>query len=123
MRLRLIRNNFPDITLFLLNVVTCNVMGYICAMIESIRHKGLRLFWERNNASKLPAAHVGKIRLILTLLNSVKSVEDANFPGSALHALRGEYAGFWAVKVTGNYRIIFRIENENVHDVDYLDYH
>lgn len=98
-------------------------MGYICGMIESIRHKGLRLFWEKNNASKLPAPHVGKIRLILTLLHSIKSVEDANFPGSALHQLRGGYAGFWAVKVTSNYRIIFRFENENVHDVDYLDYH
>lgn len=80
-------------------------------MIESIRHKGLRLFWEKNNPSALPASDVGKIRLIMTLLDRLKSAKDANFPGSALHALRGEYAGFWAVKVSGNYRIIFRIEN------------
>jgi proteic killer suppression protein len=92
-------------------------------MIESIRHKGLRLFWEENDASKLPAAHVGKIRLVLTLLNSAGRVEDASFPGSGLHPLKGTYAGFWALKITGNYRIIFRFKNENVYDVDYLDYH
>ena len=92
-------------------------------MIVSIRHKGLRLFWEENDASKLPAAHVGKISLVLTLLNNASSVADANFPGAGLHPLKGIYAGFWALKVTGNYRIIFRFKNQNVHDVDYLDYH
>ena len=30
---------------------------------------------------------------------------------------------FYAVKVSGNYRIIFRFDSENAHDVDYLDYH
>jgi toxin HigB-1 len=92
-------------------------------MIESIRHKGIRLFWEKNDSSKLPAAQVSKIRLILTLLTNSKRVEDMNYPGSGLHPLKGEYAGFWSVKVSGNYRIIFRFENENVHDVVYLDYH
>jgi toxin HigB-1 len=92
-------------------------------MIVSFRHKGLRLFWEENDASKLPAAHAGKIRLVLTLLHNASRVEDANFPGSGLHPLKGKYADYWALKVTGNYRIIFRFKNQNVHDVDYLDYH
>lgn len=46
-----------------------------------------------------------------------------DFPGSGMHALKGEYAGFWAVKISGNYRIIFRFDNEKAHSVDYLDYH
>lgn len=92
-------------------------------MIESIRHKGIRLFWEKNDPSKLPAAHITKIRLILTLLHNAKRVEDMDYPGSGLHPLKGEYAGFRAVKVSGNYRIIFRFENENAYDVEYLDYH
>ena len=92
-------------------------------MIESIRHKGVRLFWEKNDPSKLPAAQISKIRLILTLLHNSKRVEDMNYPGSGLHLLKGEYAGFWSVKVSGNYRIIFRFVNENAHDVEYLDYH
>jgi proteic killer suppression protein len=92
-------------------------------MIESIRHKGLRLFWEKNDPSKLPPTHVGKIRLILTLLHAAKKIEDMDFAGSGLHPLKGEYAGFWAVKVSGNYRIIFRFEKENAHNIEYLDYH
>lgn len=92
-------------------------------MIESIRHKGLRLFWEKGDLSKLPPAQIGKIRLVLTLLHNAKRVEDMDFPGSGLHPLKGEYAGFWAVKISGNYRIIFRFVNENAQDVEYLDYH
>ena len=46
-----------------------------------------------------------------------------NFPGSGLHALKGKYAGFYAVKVSGNWRLIFRFEGTDAYDVDYLDYH
>ena len=92
-------------------------------MIESIQHKGLRLLWEKDDTSKLPAGQIVKIRMILTLLDSAVTVDDMNFPGSGLHPLKGELAGFWSVKVNANYRLIFRFENENVFDVDYIDYH
>ena len=43
--------------------------------------------------------------------------------GLGLHALRGNLEGFWAVRVTGNVRIIFRFEHRDAYDVDMLDYH
>ena len=92
-------------------------------MIESIKHKGLTLLWEKNNTSKLPAVQVFKIKMILTLLDNAVNVQDMNFPGSDLHPLKGDLAGFWSVKVNGNYRLIFRFENENAYYVDYVDYH
>lgn len=64
-----------------------------------------------------------KIRMILTLLDNAADIQDMNFPGSDLHLLKGNLAGFWAVKINGNYRLIFRFENENAFDVDYIDYH
>ena len=33
------------------------------------------------------------------------------------------FYSFERLKPTENYRIIFRVEGENVYDVDYLDYH
>jgi len=92
-------------------------------MIESIQHKGLRLLWEKDDTSKLPAVQISKIKMILTLLDNATNVEDINFPGSGLHQLKGDLAGFWSVKVNANYRLIFRFENENAFDVDYIDYH
>jgi proteic killer suppression protein len=92
-------------------------------MIASFRHKGLKLFYERGDASKLQPQHVAKIRLILTRLDAAISPADLNVPGYGLHQLSGNIAGFWAVKVDKNYRIIFRFDGINMQDVDYLDYH
>ena len=92
-------------------------------MIVSIQHKGLRLLWIKNDASKLPPKQVPKIRNVLMLLNAAEKVEDMNFAGSGLHPLKSELKGFWSVTVTGNYRMIFKFENGEVHLVDYLDYH
>ena len=93
-------------------------------MIESIRHKGLKLLWEKDDSSKLPSMQVDKIRRILTALDILKSLDPLrHVPGYRLHALRGQLKGFYSVSVTGNYRIIFRFEEENVLDIDYIDYH
>lgn len=45
-------------------------------------------------------------------------------PGYALHPLKGSLAGWWAVRVSGNWRLIFRFRDDgNVIDVDLVDYH
>jgi proteic killer suppression protein len=92
-------------------------------MIESIRHKGLKLLWEKDDTSKLPSIQILKIRMILTLLDNALNIQDMNFPGSDLHPLKGDLAGFWSVKVNANYRLIFRFENESAFELDYIDYH
>jgi len=46
-----------------------------------------------------------------------------DLPGLRLHRLRGDLAGFWAVNVSGNWRMIFRFEDDGVWDVDLIDYH
>jgi proteic killer suppression protein len=92
-------------------------------MIATLRHKGLRLYYEKGDASKLQPQHVAKIRLILTRLEAATNHEEMQVPGYQLHALTGKLKGFWSVKVDKNYRIIFRFEGENVYDVDYIDYH
>ena len=110
--------------LYSLKFVTFGVTMYISIMIESIAHKGLRLLWEKNDASKLPAVQIEKIRRILSALNAAKSLEPLRMvPGYKLHPLSGELKEFWSVWVTGNYRIYFRFEDGNVFDINYSDYH
>ncbi len=46
-----------------------------------------------------------------------------DLPGYRLHALKGDLEGFWAVTVSGNWRIIFRFESGRAMDVDLVDYH
>lgn len=60
----------------------CNVVGYIQLMIKSIQHKGLKLLYEDNNASKLQPHLIDKIRRILTRLEFANSLDDINLPGA-----------------------------------------
>lgn len=92
-------------------------------MIVSFKHKGLRLYYEKGDASKLQAKHVTKIRLILTRLDASKRPQELNIPGYDLHLLKGHMKDFWSITVDKNYRIIFKFENENKTDLDYIDYH
>ena len=92
-------------------------------MIVSIKHKGLRLYYEKGDGSKLQRGHLPKIKLILSALDAISSEEDIRALGMHIHPLKGEYAGFWALSVTGNHRILFRFVAPDILDVDYLDYH
>lgn len=92
-------------------------------MIKSFRSKALKLYHQTEDNSKLPSTQLRRIRLILTRLEAADKPEMMKEPGYDLHPLKGNLAGFWSVKVGGNYRIIFRFEGEHAYDVDYLDYH
>ena len=92
-------------------------------MIVSYRHKGLELYATRGDRSKLQQSHIARIRLILTRQDAAQSPEEMNQPGYGFHPLKGTLKGYFAVKISGNWRLIFRFEGENAADVDYLDYH
>lgn len=92
-------------------------------MIKSFRHKGLEAFFKTGSKAGIQPYHAGRLRVMLTLLDSAKRPEDMNAPGWRLHPLTGELAGHWAVTVNGNWRLIFAFEGDNAELVDYLDYH
>jgi len=67
--------------------------------------------------------HAERLNLLLFLLNNATVVGDMDAPGLNLHPLKGNLAGFWAVTVPANWRVIFKFENGDAHLVNYLDYH
>jgi len=89
----------------------------------SFRHKNLKKFLETGDEVALRPEHAKRLRLLLFIFDTAKSVKDMNFLGSWLHALKGKYAGFYVVKGSGNWRLIFRFEGTDAYNVDYLDYH
>jgi proteic killer suppression protein len=44
-------------------------------------------------------------------------------PGNRLHALTGDLAGQFAIRVNDQYRIVFKFEGQDAHDVRCTDYH
>lgn len=46
-----------------------------------------------------------------------------DLPGYRLHPLKGNMTGWWSVRVTRNWRVVFRFEGGKAVDVDLTDYH
>ena len=92
-------------------------------MIKSFRHKGLNRFYRDGETKFLPTEQLEKIKRILSYLEAANRPDSMNMPGFRLHPLKGSHKGFYAVTVAANWRIIFRFEDGNAVDVDYLDYH
>lgn len=92
-------------------------------MIRNFRHKGLELLYEKGDRRKLQAAHADKIERILARLDQAAEAGHMNLPGYRLHPLKGNLTDFWAVTVSGNWRIVFRFQSGHACDVDLIDYH
>ena len=92
--------------------------------IATIRHKGLRRFYVDDDLRGPPAGLIEKIRDILTALQEASSPSEvALFPGWRVHRLKGRLGGSWSVTVSGNWRIVFRFDQGQAFDVDFIDYH
>ena len=92
-------------------------------MIRSIRHKGLKRLHEDDDPRGVINEHAVKLRDVLARLDADHTVADMDLAGFRLHPLKGEFRGFWAVTVRANWRVIFRFEEGDALDVDYVDYH
>lgn len=92
-------------------------------MIRSFRHKGLKLLYERGDRRRVSSAHAEKIERILARLDQATGPDDMDLPGFRLHPLKGGMAGFWAVTVSGNWRVVFRFDGGHAGEVDLVDYH
>ncbi len=86
-------------------------------------HKGLRRFYEHDDARGLDANHVERIRRLLTALQDARSPRNMDLPGWRLHRLKGDRRGQWSLRVSGNWRLVFRFESGEAVDIDLIDYH
>ena len=92
-------------------------------MINKFKHKGLRKLFESGVASGIQPQHATRLRQILALLETTDSVGDMDLPDLNLHELKGPRKGTYAVNVSGNWRVTFKIINGDIFDVNYEDYH
>ncbi len=93
--------------------------------IESIRHKALRRFAETGSSKGLPSGSVERLRNMLAYLTAAESHEELRVPPNfGAHLLTGNRKGEWALTVTRNWRLTFRINDAGaIEDMDLEDYH
>lgn len=92
-------------------------------MIVSFGHKGLEQLYLDGSRKGVQAAHVPKLRRILSALDVAQSPNDLALPSFRTHPLRGALAGHWSIWVNGNWRVTFRFVDTDIELVDYEDYH
>lgn len=92
-------------------------------MIGSFRHKGLKRLYELDDRRSLPPELVDRLRMILADLDAAAVIEDLDRPNLRLHPLKGDMKGFWSITARANWRVVFRFEDGQAWDVDFLDYH
>ena len=92
--------------------------------IKSIRHKGLRRFFETGNAQGL-VGDANRLRRMLAYIDAAESLDELAVPPNfSLHQLTGNRSGSWSMTVTRNWRLTFQInEDGELSDMDLEDYH
>ena len=92
--------------------------------IRTVRHRGLKRFIEDDDDRGIRRDLVNRVRRVLTALMSVADIEGLEGPpGWRVHQLTGDRAGTWSISVSGNWRITFDIEHDEIHSLDLEDYH
>jgi proteic killer suppression protein len=88
-------------------------------MIQSFKHKGLKLFFETGRKSGIQTTHAKRLKLILGRLNASISPEDMNLPGLFFHPLSGDRSDVYSVRVNGNWRVTFEFNGVHAKVVNY----
>jgi len=86
-------------------------------------HKGLRRFAERGQSRGLNPGHLSRIRRLLTALQDASQPADLAHPSFRLHPLKGQRSGQWSMRVSDNWRIVFRFQSGEAVEIDLIDYH
>jgi toxin HigB-1 len=75
-------------------------------------------------ARRIPRALWPIVQRKLDQIDSVTKLENLRVPpGNRLHALVDDLAGYHAIRVNDQYRIVFRFAGHDVYDVRCTDYH
>jgi len=98
-------------------------MVQVPVMISSFKHRGLKRLYERGDQSKISAEHLARIEDVLARLDVAETPDFLDLPGYNLHPLKGKLKDFWSVRISGNWRIIFKISDGDAVDVELVDYH
>lgn len=93
-------------------------------MIKGFRDKRTRRLYSEGAAPGLPPDVQHRAWKKLADLDTAIELSDLTVSaGNRLHALRGDRAGQYAIRVNDRWRICFRFIAGDAYDVEFCDYH
>lgn len=93
-------------------------------MIKSFGDKQTERLWTSLEPGKLPTEIQQRALNKLAMLDQSKDLNDLRIPPSnRLEALKGNRKGQFSIRINQQWRICFRWENGDAHEVTIEDYH
>lgn len=93
-------------------------------MIKTFADKRTQELYAYGKTKKFPANVTPRAARKLEYLNLAKTLDDLLVPpGNRLHALSGDRQGQHAISINDQWRICFRFEDGDAHEVEVCDYH
>ena len=93
-------------------------------MIMSFLDKESKEIWNSEFSKKYPIDIQKKAKMKMELLNSIKVLDELKIPPSnRLHSLQGDRKGQFSISINDQYRICFIWRDNNIYNVEMVDYH
>lgn len=93
-------------------------------MIRSFACKETEGIWQGRSSRRFPAEFQQRALRKLRQLDASQTVEDLrNPPGNRLEALKDRRSGQMSIRINDQWRVCFRWDGHDAHDVEIVDYH
>jgi proteic killer suppression protein len=93
-------------------------------MIRSFASKEIERIWNGERSRKFPGDIQDRALRKLRQLDASQTMDDLrNPPGNRLGTLKGDRAGQCSIRINEQWRICFRWNRGEAHDVEITDYH
>lgn len=93
-------------------------------MIKSFADKHTEGFYRTGRSRRIPPDIIRRARRKLEYVDIASRLEDLGIPpGNRLHQLGADREGHHAIWINDQWRIRFRFEDSDAHDVEITDYH
>jgi proteic killer suppression protein len=93
-------------------------------MIRTFADKEAGKIWEGTPSRRLPADIQNVARRKLRMLNNAATLDDLRIPpANRLEPLKGTRKGQHSIRINDQWRICFRWNDGDAHDVEIVDYH
>ncbi|OIQ89107.1 toxin HigB-1 [mine drainage metagenome] len=94
------------------------------SVIQSFANNPTQRLWLGEKPPELPPSILKTALRKLTQLEAASAIDELRLPpGNHLEALKGDRAGQYSIRINDQFRVCFRWENQNAHDVEITDYH
>ncbi|MEM9282621.1 MAG: type II toxin-antitoxin system RelE/ParE family toxin [Verrucomicrobiota bacterium] len=93
-------------------------------MIETFGDSETEKIYSGKRSRKLPDDIQIRARRKLRMINQARNLQDLRVPpANRLEQLKGDWKGFWSIRVNQQWRIVFKWNDGHASEVSIFDYH